>query len=117
MITGELKQLIEKNPITLSTINKDNAPHTIYVACAKVINECEILITDNYMEKTNKNILTNKNVSLSILVGDAGYELIGESNYFDKGNYLDQVKNILENKNEPCKGAIVVLIKEIVKMG
>ena len=117
MITDEIKQIIKHNPITLSTIDKTNAPHTIYVLYAKVIDENKILITDNYMQKTKENILINKKVSLSVLVRDVAFELIGVAEYFSRGNYFEYVKNIPENKEDPCKGAIVVSVEKVVKMG
>ncbi|MBT4870269.1 MAG: pyridoxamine 5'-phosphate oxidase family protein [Candidatus Diapherotrites archaeon] len=117
MINEELKQLIESNPLSFSTINKTLAPHIIYVMYAKVIDKNKILITDNYMEKTKQNILYNNKVSLSVLVGEVAFEIIGTAKYFEEGNYFDQVKNMPENKEEPCKGAIVVSVEKIVKMG
>ena len=117
MITDELKQLIENNPLAFSTVNKSNAPHTIYVLYAKVVDNTKILITDNYMQKTKENILINKKVSLSVLVRDVAFELIGVAEYFSRGNYFEYVKNIPENKEGPCKGAIVVSVEKVVKMG
>ena len=69
------------------------------------------------MKKTKANILFNKNVSLSLLVGEAGFEFKGKAEYFSTGPLIEQVKRIPENKGFPCKGAILVSIKEIIKMG
>ena len=108
---------MEGNPITLSTVDKSNAPHTIYVLYVKVIDKNKILITDNYMQKTKENILENKKVSLSVLVGKVAFELTGAAEYFYKGNYFDQVKNMPKNKEEPSKGVIVVSVEKVTKMG
>ena len=116
-IIDELKQLIESNPISISTVSKNNSPHTIYVMYAKVIHFDKVLITDNYMKKTKENILLNPNVSLTVLVGGAAYELVGVAKYFCEGVYVEKIHKIIENKAFPCKGAIVIDIKKIVKMG
>jgi len=115
-INKDLKELIESNPVSVSTVNSNKVPHTIYVMYIKIIGEDKILITDNYMKKTKENILQNNKVALSILVGDAAFELNGIAEYFSVGDYVEQVKKIPENKGFPCKGAIVVTVEDIVKM-
>jgi len=115
-INNELKELIESNPIYISTIDANQAPHIIYIMYTKLIEENKILITDNYMENTKENILQNNKVSLSILVGGVAFELKGTAEYFSTGEYVEQVKKISENKGFPCKGAILVSIEKIIKM-
>jgi hypothetical protein len=44
-----------------------------------------------------------------------GYNIDGRAEYFTEGAWLDFVKSIPENKDEPCKGAIVIEIKNIKK--
>jgi len=115
-INNELKKLIESNVISLSTLNKDNSPHIIYVACVKVISANKLLITDNYMVETKENILKNNKVSVALLANGGGYELNGIAEYFFDGRYINQIKNLVENDNLPCKGAIVINVKKIKKM-
>jgi predicted pyridoxine 5'-phosphate oxidase superfamily flavin-nucleotide-binding protein len=115
-INEELKKLIESTAISLSTVNQNNTPHTIYVLYAKIIKENKILITDNHMLNTKENLLKNPNVSLSLLVGDAGFELIGKAKYFSEGEFIEKIKKIDENKNMSCKGAVLVTVEKIVKM-
>ena len=45
-----------------------------------------------------------------------GYELKGTAKYFKKGKYYSLVKEIPENKEEPCKGAILITINKIKKL-
>jgi predicted pyridoxine 5'-phosphate oxidase superfamily flavin-nucleotide-binding protein len=115
-ISNILKKMIESNIVSLSTIGKDNYPHTIYVACVKVISNNKLLVTDNYMVKTKENILNNSKVSVTLLIENIGYELKGEASYFFDGKYFKQIKNIFENNGLPCKGAILINIKNIKKM-
>ena len=114
---NSIKEMIEKNPIALSTVNENNAPHTIYVMYVKIIDKNKLLITDNYMEKTKENIFSNNKVALALAVGEAAFELIGEAEYFSNGEYVDNVKKLPENKGFPCKGAVLVLVEKIVKIG
>ena len=116
-ISADLKGFIENGALSLSTVNEHNTPHTIYVMSVKVIGKNKILVTDNYMRETKENISFNKNVSLSILIGDAAYELKGTAEYFSNGPLVEQIKKIPENMGFPCKGAIIISIKKIKKMG
>jgi len=108
--------MIEKNPISLATVNKKLEPHVILVAFAKV-RDNKLIITDNYMVKTKKNIKENMNVSL-VLYNKKwnGLYLDGIARYYTKGKYYEFVKGIKENKNEPCKGVIVIILKSIKRM-
>ncbi len=117
MIEEEIKKIIEKNPVALSTINREGKPYVIAVAYVKVKDD-KIIITDNYMGRTIDNLKSCPNVSL--VVWDKqwkGYNIQGRAEYFDKGEFLDFVKSLKENENEPCKGAIVIEINEIKKCG
>lgn len=111
----EIKEIIENNPIALATLNENN-PYVIAVAYVKIKNG-KLIITDNYMKTTIENIKKNKNVSLVIWNKDwEGYQINGEGEYFNSGEYYEFVKDIEENKDEPCKGAIVVKINNIKKI-
>lgn len=59
----EIKNKIEKSIIALATCDRKGNPHNIAVACVK-IKEDKIIITDNYMQKTKKNIKNNPNIAL-----------------------------------------------------
>jgi hypothetical protein len=46
-----------------------------------------------------------------------GWRINGKAEYFDSGEWLDFVKNMPENKDEPANGALVVDIKDIAELG
>jgi len=120
-IDEALKNLIEENALALASTDENNNPHCIAVGFVKVISENQILITDNYMAKTTKNIKLNPNVALSVWNTDwkencIGYELKGTAEYFTEGNWYDKIKELPENEEEPCKGAILVTIIKIKKL-
>ena len=113
----EAKKIIEENPVALASVNPDGKPNVNAVAFVKVKDE-KIVITDNYMKQTKENILANPAVCLAVWDKDwKGYKIIGEAEYFDSGEWLDFVKAIEENKDEPAKGAVVVNVKEMRKLG
>jgi len=116
-IDKNLKELLENNTLAFATSYND-APNVIAIGCVKVISENELIITDNYMNKTKSNLLKNKNIALVVWNKgcDAGYQLKGEADYMTKGKWFDFVKNMEENKGMPAKAAILVKIKEIFKL-
>ena len=111
-----IKNLIENNPVSLATIGEDGNPHCIVVAYVKVLGG-KLLITDNYMNKTRSNIQNNPNVNLTVFDKDwQGCGIKGVAEYHPEGEWHEKVKELTENKQEPCKGAILVEITNIKKL-
>ena len=112
----EIKKIIEENAVALASIGADGNPYCIAVAYVKVKDD-KIVITANYMNTTLENIKNNPNVCLVVWNKDwTGYQIKGKAEYFEEGEYIDFVKVIPENKDEPCKGALVVEINKIKKL-
>jgi len=108
---------IEKNPVAISTCDKKGEPNISVAAFIKIKNN-KIIITNNYMGKTIENIKQNPKVSLAVWNQKwKGYKINGAAEYFGKGTWMNFIKKIPENKNEPCKGAIIVTPTKIKKIG
>ncbi|MBI5148928.1 pyridoxamine 5'-phosphate oxidase family protein [Candidatus Pacearchaeota archaeon] len=105
-----LKKL--ENKILILATSKNNKPHQIAVEVNKILGK-QILITDNMMKETRKNILKNKNVSLIFWDNKGGFELRGIAQYHSSGKWFDFVKGLKENKGFKPKGAIVININKI----
>jgi len=115
----KIKEMIEKNPLALSTTNKEGKPHVIAVTDVKLIDENQLLIGNNFMKKTIDNIKNNPNVSLAVWDNKKGskaegYGIDGIAEYYEKGKFLDMIKKI--HQGCPARGAIVVNIKKISKL-
>lgn len=110
----KIKEEIEKSILAFATA-KNNKPHQIAVAAVKVLGD-KLIITDNFMKETKRNLISNKKVSLIFWNGERGYELRGDAEYFSSGEWLNFVKSLKENKNFKPKGAITVKIKKVKKL-
>lgn len=113
--------MIENNALGLATIDASNNPHVIAVGCVKVVSDNQILITDDYIVETTKNIRQNPNVALAVWSKNweencVGYELKGTAEYFTKGKWYDIMKQNPDTEGEPRKGAIVVTIDKIKEL-
>ncbi len=115
MTLSEIKNIIENNPVSLATVMSDGRPNTVGVACVKVVSDYELIVTDNYMNQTPKDITANKNVCLLVWNKEMkGYKIIGQAEYFISGKWADYVKGLSENKGLPAKGAILVTVEKII---
>lgn len=110
------KELIEKNPVCLATITQGNKPNQVVVAFAKYA-DGRVIITDNHMSRTIEDIKSNPSVCLAVWDKKwSGVKIIGKAEYLTSGEWFDFVKRMPENKNMPCKGAIVIEVEEIIKL-
>lgn len=115
-IYNEVRDLVEKNPIALATVMSDGRPNVIGVAYVKVVDRNHLLVTDNYMNQTIKDISNNPNVAIVVWDKEMnGYKLIGKCEYLTSGKWVEKVKSLPENKGMPVKGAILVTVDGIIK--
>ena len=93
----ELRKIIEKSVLSFSTVSTGGAPHTIYVACVKVLNG-KVIITDNFMKEE---VLFLQNLLQKTL--DIKFNITRKNSMknIDKGYYLyiDHRDNIIKFVN------------------
>ena len=116
MEINDIKNNIEKATIAVATINSKGNPHNTPIMYVKVKDE-KIIITNNYMKTTIDNIKNNPQVSLLFWEGERGWRINGKVDYYEEGEWLDFVKSLKENKDEPANGALVVNVEEIKELG
>ncbi|MBU1199493.1 MAG: pyridoxamine 5'-phosphate oxidase family protein [Nanoarchaeota archaeon] len=118
-ISSELKKLIEGNVLAFATVDETGNPHCIAVGDVKVISSNQILVGDNYMAETIRNINKNNNVALVVWNKEwekegIGFELKGTVEIFKKGKWIEKVKEI--HKGFPAKCAILITVNKIKKL-
>jgi len=117
-ITENIKSLLEKSIIALGTCDKNFKPNVNAVAYCKVVSDSQVLVTDNFLNKTRQNLLENNQISLSFwnpIDGDnnEGYQLKGFAQVFTEGKWKKIVDNDPNNISLAHKAAILVTITEI----
>ena len=120
-INGELKNLIESNPLALASVDENGNPHCIAIAYVKVVSDNQILITDAHIIETIKNIKRNPKVSLVVWNKNweedcFGYILKGSAEHFTEGKWYQKVSEIAENEGLEYKGAVLVTIDKTRKI-
>ena len=112
-----LVSIIEENAVAFATVDGKNKPNVIGVAYVKAVSENQVVITNNYMKQTIKNLEKNNNVCLAVWDKNwIGYKLVGTAEYFDQGKWKEFVEKMPENKGLPAKGAILVTISKLIKL-
>lgn len=100
----------------MATITGDNKLNVIGVAFVKVVSDNQILITDNYMNQTVKDINQNDNVCLIVWDKElVGYKIVGQAQYFTTGTWKEFVEKMEENMGLPVKGAILINVSKIIQ--
>jgi len=116
----QIKNKVEGSALSLATVDSENKPHCVAVGFAKVV-DGKIVITDNYMAKTPKNIANNSNIALTFYSRNWeedcwGFEIRGTAEYHTEGKWRDFVKGLEGNEGMPAKGAIIVTVETIKKL-
>ncbi len=115
-MTKEMIDAVEKDLVFLATSSKEGIPNVVPIGFARPIDDETILIADNYMNKTRKNLEENPNISL--VTKDATkcpFQFKGRIEIFESGKYFDIVTEWGQNamtKLTP-KAAILMNVEEI----
>ncbi len=116
VMNEEMMDAVEKNLVFMATANQQGMPNVVPIGFARPLNENTILIVDNYMHKTIKNL--EENPQLSLIIQDAKsfpYQFKGTVEIFKSGKYFDEAVEWAQNvmsELEP-KSAILFTVKEI----
>jgi predicted pyridoxine 5'-phosphate oxidase superfamily flavin-nucleotide-binding protein len=114
----KIKKIIENNPVAVATVMSKAKPNAVALAFAKVVSDKEILLTDNYLNQTVKDLQKNKNICLLVWNKKwEGYKIIGRARYLKTGKWKKFVEQMKENKGLPAKGAILIKVSKIIKSG
>jgi len=113
-IPKKVMEAIENADVyTLATATKDGAPNVVYIGYLKALDDETVLIADNKMDKTKKNILENPKAAFSMRDKEAGsYQVKGTVEYRTCDKYHDEVKGWCR-KDLDRKGAVVMHVEEV----
>lgn len=114
----KIKTFLEKAyPLYVATSDTKGNPHVITVGAFKIIDDKKLLIIDNYMKSTKKNIISNPKIEI-LVYGEnwKGYRIKGSVKYQTSGKWVDMGKEMMKGKH-PAKGALLITAKKIDKIG
>jgi len=117
-IPEKVKNLFnDQDVISFGTADVNNAPNVVAVFWKKITDDKTILLIDNYMDQTKKNIEQNSKVCLSFWdrkTGE-GYKIKGDAYYHISGQVFTQGKNFIQEQRpeKNPKGVVEVKVKDI----
>jgi uncharacterized protein len=122
IITPEMKEVISKMAApVVATATKDGKPNAVPIACVKVLSDDEILLMDNFMNKTRANIEANPVVAITVWSTDhhGGYQFKGKARVEIKGSVFEDGVQMVRARRPQMnpKAAIVVKVEEIYSIG
>jgi len=123
--TEEMKQAAEHTPVfVLATASRDGKPNGVPIGLAKIISDDEILIVDNFLNKTRHNIAENPWVAISYWSARThgnGYQLKGKARVETSGTIFEETLEWLKSKRPPPphqpKAVVIVKVEEIYHIG
>jgi len=122
-MTERMKELFDKIPtVVLSTATRDGVPNAVPVGAKKIIDGETILISDQFLNKTLANMVSNPRVSVTYWQGAEGYQLKGSVTIETTGKRFEETAQWIEELSQKTgfpiqsKGAIIVQIEEIYQI-
>ncbi len=117
VMTEEMMDAIEKdNVVFFATSTADGTPNVVPIGFARPIDNKTIMIVDNYMNKTHKNLENNPKASL--VLRDASkcpYQFKGTVEIIESGKYFDEAVDWAKSVMSQLapKAAILLKVEEI----
>ena len=98
MINEGMKKMIENNALGLASVDESGSPHNIAVGFVKVVSDNELVISNNYIEKTidlNEQLISHPVATFFIRV--EGDSMIGAGIFPDDVLIVDRAMNAVNN--------------------
>lgn len=116
VLTDAVKKVLKETDMwVLATVDKNGIPNAVPINFVDVLNDTQIMLVDNLMNKTRANLEVNQNVAVTVWHEHEGYQIKGTATVETSGaNFesgLAQVKK--EKPYIDPKGVVVVDINEI----
>jgi len=111
-INEEMKTLLGSTIWVLGTADTNGIPNAVPIHYAKVLNDSQLMLVDNFMKKTTANIKSNPQVTVSVWNSTSGYQFKGTAKIETAGANFDTAVEMVRGKRTP-KGAIIVDVDAI----
>ncbi len=125
IITEEMKDAAAKTQIfAVSTASKAGEPNVVAITFVKILSDDEILVMDNFMQKSEANLKENPRIAISCWYIDPqthaahAYQFKGNARIEDSGKIFEEgrqwVKSAMPVINS--KAAVIVKVTEVFNL-
>ncbi|MCM1565221.1 MAG: pyridoxamine 5'-phosphate oxidase family protein [Dehalobacter sp.] len=117
-LNSEIQGIFSKQDVfPVATAALDGTPNVMPMSFVKVLDEDSVLIVDNFMNKTRKNLETNPVIAVSIwdMQSRKSYQIKGKAAFVDSGKIFDNAKAWVAEKMPSLqpKAAVVLKVEKI----
>jgi predicted pyridoxine 5'-phosphate oxidase superfamily flavin-nucleotide-binding protein len=112
-LTQDMKDIAAKSrPFILATSSKDGIPNAVPIGIFRINSDDEIVLADNFMLKTRKNLEENPAAAVTYWSPDDryGYQLKGKTRIETSGKHYDETARGMEERKVPFKPKAVVIL-------
>ena len=100
-------------PVILATVSPDGMPNIIYATCVGLFGDSQLVVADNYFDKTRRNLLAGgKGALLFRSKNGKAYQVKGTLEYHTNGEVFEQMKT-WNPPQHPGHGAAALRIEEV----
>ncbi len=115
---AEVRQTLEKQkPVPIATASKDGTPNVVYVGLLKILDDENLMLVDNFFNKTAANLAENPKISILCYNGETkkSFQIKGSVGVCKGGESFDEMKKWVQGVNPklPAKACVMVKITEI----
>ena len=94
--------------VVLTTISKDGVANSIYASCVGMYENKQIVVADNYFDKTRKNILDGSAGTVLFITKEGkAYQIKGSLEYHKNGDIFDFMKSWNPEKHPGHAAAVL----------
>ncbi len=114
----DVRETLEKQkPVPIATASKNGMPNVVFVGLLKIIDDENLMLVDNFFQKTAQNLMENPKISILCYNGETkkSFQIKGSTTMCKEGENYDQMKKWVQGVNPklPAKGCLMVKIEEI----
>jgi len=118
LIPNRVKSLFERQSlVAFGTADKRGNPNVVPIFWKKVIDKQRILLIDNFMKTSKKNLLQNSSVCLGFWDAETeeSYKIKGRATYHTEGQVYKKGKKIIQSKKPKTvpKGVVEIRVTAI----
>jgi predicted pyridoxine 5'-phosphate oxidase superfamily flavin-nucleotide-binding protein len=111
-LTEEVKSVFSKQEVfPVATASQGGVPNVVPMSFVKVYDDDHILIVDNFMDKTKKNLLSNPWLSLYVWDGKQSYQIKGKATIHASGQLFEEAVAWVKDKMPVLQPRSAVLVE------
>ncbi len=111
-LADDMKKLLNETDIwVLATSDTFGMPNAVPIYYKKVLEDGRLMLVDNFLKKSYKNIMANPNVSISVWHEKTGYQFKGTACMETEGSVFETGKAMV--KNRVPKGVVIVDVESV----